>query len=298
MPKQQQWGIIGAGCVGHMLAVQLSKLNTLNLTLYSRKQQAPYSLRLPSGQFCEVPTHTVKPTSTACDMIVLSTKQYGLKEALTQARPLITPETHIILTQNGLGNTAIAQSLYPNPILTLLLTAGIKRVNTAHFEQSNIGQTFLGTDVKHLPPESDLICDTLNQAGLNCTWVDEINAQRWIKLAINCAVNIPSTVYRCNNGALLEHPERLNQMRMICEEIENLMQAQNLTLPAQPLFEIAKDAAAKAGQNRSSTLQDIEAGKPTEIEAITGAALKIAREFGISCPTNQMIYEQFIRSTT
>ena len=92
----------------------------------------------------------------------------------------------------------------------------------------------------------------------------------------------------------VRHPERRARERARRREVERVASARGVELAADPatlVFEVAR----RTGANRSSMLQDVERGAPTEIEALNGAVAREGRRLGIPTPVNQWLYQQVAR---
>jgi 2-dehydropantoate 2-reductase len=120
----------------------------------------------------------------------------------------------------------------------------------------------------------------------------------WRKLAINCAINPLTVIHRCRNGELLDKPEALAQIASVVEEILQLSKILNLDQGLANLHEQVLDVARATANNRSSMLQDIESGKETEIEAITGYLCRLAIKHSMQLPTNEELLAQVKAITT
>ena len=120
-----------------------------------------------------------------------------------------------------------------------------------------------------------------------------IDKSLWLKLAINCAINPLSALQRCQNGELAS-PQLAPRVTALCEEIMRVSAAAGFAgvtaeLPGQVMAVIRATA-----DNRSSMLQDVLAGRPTEIEYITGHLLRVARQHGVAVPHNEAVYRSIL----
>jgi 2-dehydropantoate 2-reductase len=124
-------------------------------------------------------------------------------------------------------------------------------------------------------------------------WDPAIGQSLWLKLAINCAINPLTALHRCRNGELAG-PALAPLLATLCEEIMQVSAAAGFgavtgDLPAQ----VAAVVHATAN-NRSSMLQDVLAGRGTEIDYITGYLLGVASHHGIAVPENESLYRSIV----
>jgi len=126
----------------------------------------------------------------------------------------------------------------------------------------------------------------------DCHWDADIDSALWHKLAINCAINPLTAVHGCVNGELAEQPGLAAQVAGLCREISQVSYAAGYTATAQRIAQTAMDVIRATASNQSSMLQDVEAGRQTEINYITGYLLKVADAHGIPAPMNAALYEK------
>lgn len=108
------------------------------------------------------------------------------------------------------------------------------------------------------------------------------------KLLINAVINPLTAILRVPNGAVVKSPDRLELARTLFRETHEVLGAYGLEGEAADLWNaIVRVSEATAG-NRSSMLQDVEAGRETEVDAINGMIVRMAVEKGLEAPWNHM----------
>ncbi len=131
----------------------------------------------------------------------------------------------------------------------------------------------------------------LRSAKFNVEIVEDARSLIWGKLVINAAINPLTALLRVTNGELLERPSARKLMGRLAQEAALVAQAEGATLPFSNPIDTVEQVARKTAANRSSMLQDVLRGAPTEINAICGAVVKIAQKHGINTPANQICWE-------
>lgn len=139
-----------------------------------------------------------------------------------------------------------------------------------------------------LPPGFEAVAGHLVQAGFRARIEPQIHAARLAKLLVNVAINPLAAIFRVPNGALLEPPHRV-LLETLVREAWPVLRAEGLTLDQAAAREWVLEVAARTGANRASMLQDVLAGRPTEIETITGALLAMADRQGAEVPTHRAV---------
>jgi 2-dehydropantoate 2-reductase len=113
----------------------------------------------------------------------------------------------------------------------------------------------------------------------------------WGKLVINAAINPLTALLRVPNGVLLERPTARALMSTLAREASSVAVAQGIRLPFPNPLQAVETIARRTASNRSSMLQDVERGAPTEIDAICGAIVKAGDQVGVAAPINRTLWQ-------
>jgi len=233
------------------------------------------------------------------DYILVCTKSFDSRKAaknLYEYQSLFGRNTKIVLFQNGWSNAEKFASFFDRQIVyTARVITGFQRqspnevVITVHADSIHIGSLF-GADVSRVRELSELI----NSGDIPCRTTDRIDKDIWAKMLYNCALNPLGAILDVPYGKLAEREFTRTIMNGIVEEVFNVM-----TLAGyQTHWQSAKDflevfyaeLVPDTAEHKSSTLQDIAAKKPTEIEALNGAVIKLAEKFAVDVPYNLVVY--------
>lgn len=214
------------------------------------------------------------------DLAIIAVKSY---QTGTIA-PLAAPTAKGILTlQNGLGN-----------LETLRAAAGTERVTAGIIHH---GATLLGPGrvldagggPTYLPPDEPKLVERFQAAGLDPQPVAEFDSARWLKLAVNCAINPLTALHGVPNGAILDSRLLRRTARAAALEVGRIAAGIGIDLVTDPGQRVLEVAAATAN-NRSSMLQDLENRRPTEIDALCGAVVTKARQAALEAPINSGLW--------
>jgi 2-dehydropantoate 2-reductase len=202
------------------------------------------------------------------------------------------PTDGIVLTlQNGLGNYEIlTRSLGTERVALGITTVGARMLEPGYAQ-------FTGTGVVSIEAHPNLggIENLLEKAGFTVEVVSDPISLLWGKLVINAAINPLTAILRVPNGELLERPSTRELMAEIALEAAIVVEALGIKLPYADPVTAVEDVARKTATNLSSMLQDVLGGRPTEIEAISGAIVQRGEESGIATPVNRVLL-QLVRS--
>ena len=120
------------------------------------------------------------------------------------------------------------------------------------------------------------LADALARAGLPTETVPDLEPHVWRKLAVNCALNAVTAVLDVPNGAVLDDPQARALAEAAAREVAAVARARGVALPGDPAVD-ALSVARRTVANRSSMLQDLDRGAPTEIEFLNGAVVREGR---------------------
>jgi len=210
----------------------------------------------------------------------------------------------IILFQNGWGNAEIFEGFFPPEIIyNARVITGFRRPQphtvevTVHADAVHIGSLF-GEPTE--PVEG--LCEQIAAGGLPCTATEKIGEDLWAKMLYNCALNPLGAVLDVPYGALAQQESGRRIMDAVIEEVYAVMGAagfrthQPTARDYRRLF--SEKLVPATADHHSSTLQDVRAGKKTEIEALNGAVVRLAQADGVAVPVNRTLVNlvRFIES--
>jgi len=127
-----------------------------------------------------------------------------------------------------------------------------------------------------------------DRAGFDCRATDDIQAVLWEKLMVNVAINPLTALLRVPNGALPQLSAAWELAVAAAREAQMVARASGVTVPGDPEARVQQVCQATAA-NRSSMLQDVLAGRPTEIDALNGQVAARGAALGVPVPVNYLL---------
>jgi len=230
------------------------------------------------------------------DVIMLSVKSFDTATAVRQVASLATPDGLVVSLQNGLGNLeTIAQEFGARRTIGGRVIFGAQvsqpgRVTvTVYADRVLLGALDPAAPVAKL----QLVAQHLNESGIPTAVVADIVPHLWEKVLYNCALNPLGAILGVPYGALGDHPETRELMRRIIEEIYQVAAAKSISLhfpTADGYFRhFLEELVPPTAAHWPSMWQDLQAGRPTEIESLNGAICRYGREFGLQTPYNETV---------
>lgn len=226
------------------------------------------------------------------DLIVTFVKSYHTEAAIVAAKPMIGPDTAVLSLQNGWGNAQrIADLIGAEKVLLGLTYHSGTLVAPGHVKHPAVGVTYLGELSGETTPRLSRLDEVFRAGGFDITLTPAIIEEVWKKLCLNCAALPPSALLRCVASALVEMDETKELIASILREVVAVANARGIALDFQERYDFVTGSLGRAGQARASMLQDVEAGRRTEIEVINGAISDAGREAGIPTPVNDTLVQ-------
>ena len=288
--------IVGAGALGAVFASALAQAGN-SVVLLGRQPT-------PDMTVCDPPCVVqqsllrvdVDPAAAAtAEYVLMLVKTYDTPAATRNIAPHVRPEAAVITLQNGLGNVAVIRENLPQgqQVLAGVTSQAARRVSPGLVLHTGVGPTVIGyeSDKEHIL--ADRIAAILSYAGLPTASTGDIDRFIWQKVAVNAAINGLTAVARLPNGALLSRASLFDAADALVEEAASVASAHGYDLPG--IQHILRNTILATAENRSSMLQDVEAHRRTEVDAIYGSLLAAGRERGLALPALTVI-DALVRS--
>lgn len=245
-----------------------------------------------------VPVKAVSDASSIkdCDLVLLTVKSFATRSAAESVAHLVNPTCPILFMQTGLGNQAILREMFPvKAILAGLTFMSGTALGHYRVRQGRWGMTFIGElgEVGELTgavtPRLQAICQKFNDCGIETKWSHRIIGRLWAKVITYATLNTLTAIFKVPNGRLLENEESILLVRQLLAEGEAVAKARGVEPIVDDLFDLFEEVVKESSHNLSSMLQDVLNGRPTEIDAQSGAIARYAEKFGIEVPRHQMM---------
>ncbi|MEN9533949.1 MAG: 2-dehydropantoate 2-reductase [Pseudomonadota bacterium] len=295
LPSSPQWSLLGCGALGGVFASLLTQSGQPTRVLLRDRHRSTLHPRI---DFTSLEGHTqliaiergfISQPGQITRLLVV-TKAGQVVSALTPLVGKLAAGVPIVLLHNGMGIAEQVVQLFPhNPVIAGVTSHGAMQGGHFVFHHTGKGETWLGP-VNEAAKAYAALADDLGAALGQAGWDEQILARQWQKLAINCAINPLTALYKLKNGELAG-PRFADVLQQICVEVADVMQAEGQPTSSDELLRRAMTVVELTADNYSSMYQDMEQGRETEIEAITGFLLACAAKHGIAVPVNQGLYQ-------
>lgn len=235
---------------------------------------------------CEVRA-TNDPTDCqghTCALVLV--KSWQTERTARQLAACLRDDGVALTLQNGLGNREIlAEALGESRTALGVTTTGATLLGPGHVREGGKGSILVAEQPRLAP-----FIEVLEVSGFNVETADDLEGVIWGKLIVNAAINPLTAILGVPNGILLERSPARELMGSIAEEAADVARALGVVLPYDDPVAQVKQVAQQTAQNRSSMLQDVTRGAPTEIEAINGAIVRAARAANVDVPIIETLW--------
>jgi len=310
-----KFAVVGAGAIGAFLGAMLSRAGE-DVALIARgahlraMQQHGVQVRGEIGEFKVHPQATDDPAAIGqVDVVLLTLKAHSLTGMAPRLAPLIGDDTAVVSAQNGFPwwyfyrhggewegshletvdpGGVIGRNIDPARIIGCVVYPSTNIVEPGivwHIE----GTRFAVGELDGSRTERcRKIAEAFINAGLRCPIRANIRHDLWVKLMGNVAYNPISALTRATLIEIVQCPETRQLAAAIMTEAESV--ARRLGIEMGVTIEQRLEGAKRVGQHKTSMLQDIESGRPTELEAIVGAVVELGDKMGLPLPNTKAVY--------
>lgn len=296
--------VLGTGALGCVFAARLSEhaevwmLGTWAEAIAAVIQRG-VRLHEPEGG---IRTAAIRATTDPgvvppADVALVLVKSYQTARAASWAAQLLAPDGLAVTLQNGLDNAAsLAAAVGAERTVVGVTYTGATLLGPGEARHAARQTTFLG-DSPTTAARVAAFVDLLDRAGFETHITSDIAGRLWGKAVANAAINPLTALWRAPNGAVCATEERRALLADLAEEAAAVARARGVTLPFADPVGYVRDVCRGTAANRSSMLQDIERGRPTEVDSITGIIVAEGQRLGVPTPVNAVVW-RLVRGAT
>jgi 2-dehydropantoate 2-reductase len=289
--------IVGPGALGSVLGAALSRAGH-DVVLLGRS--SPHLEAIRSDGLClqrldgtvermALPACDDPAVVADADIAIILVKSGDTAAATRVIRRHVRDGQTVLTLQNGMGNAErIRAELGHGPrILAGVTSQAAMRTGPGTVVHTGAGPTIIGAPNGENAQAAAEVAAMFSAADLPAVAVPDIERWIWQKVAVNAAINGLTALGGFANGAIVAAPDLLDAAEVIAEEAAAVARAHGFELGG--MRRAVTETAMATAANRSSMLQDLEAGRPTEVDAIHGSILAAGEEAGIATPATAVV---------
>jgi 2-dehydropantoate 2-reductase len=307
--------IAGAGAIGAYIGARMAQAG-FDVTLFARgphlRAMQEHGVQVKSGDGDFVARPAVAGTLEEVgpvDVVFLGVKAHGLPQLAPHLKPVLGFETTVVSTQNGIPwwyfqgfggeyEGLRLERVDPGGVIAAAIEARKVAGSIVYFatEVAAPGtiQHIEGNRISLGEPDgtrSDRcrqIAEALIASGLRCPVTTRIRHEIWVKVLGNASFNPVSALTRATLAKMVRDPGVSSVIRDIMQEVEAVSHKLGMELPVS--IEQRMAGAEKVGEHKTSMLQDLEAGRPMELEALVGAVVELGERVGLPMTSTRTVY--------
>lgn len=287
--------ICGLGAIGSIYADKIQKFNTDSLrVLVDEERFERYSINPIIFNGNELHFNYILPNDDnfKADLVIIATKYDGLSDVIKNMKNFIQSDTVILALLNGVTSEKIIAETYGREKLLYSYFIGHSAVRT--------GRNVIHDDVNTIVYGSENTADIENvqrvkkyfdSVGINYKIPEDIMHSLWLKYMLNVSANQSTAILRLTFGEMLANEKCMDFAINIMKEVQKIAKAEGVKNTDIMIDETIAHLHTMIPEGKTSMLQDVEAGRKTEVDMFAGTVIELGLKHNIQTPYNQIIKE-------
>ena len=299
MSETREWpriAVVGAGAVGGYFGGMFARAGAPTVFI-GRKHFADainskgLVLDKSEGEQRIRATATVEMSAVRdCSLILFCVKANDTSATARQMAPFVRPDATVVCLQNGVDNADQVRAVANVAAVPAAVYVAVSVPESGRVKHLARGDLIIGPPSERTTRVTDLFI----RAGIPCRVSDNIEGELWLKLLRNCALNAISALGRVRYGQIARNHDAKKLMEDVVDEVLAVARAAGIVLPGADNREsgmaAAMELATQMADAFSSTAQDLNRGRATEIDALNGYIARRGAELGIPVPVNHTLF--------
>jgi 2-dehydropantoate 2-reductase len=225
-----------------------------------------------------------------CPLILLSVKANDTLSTAKEMTSFVRPDATVVCLQNGVDNADQIRASANVAAVPAVVYVAVSVPESGHVKHLARGDLIIGPPSKQTTDLANLFI----RAGIPCRVSDNIEGELWLKLLRNCTLNAISALGHVRYGQIVQSNDAKKLMEQIVDEVLAVARAADVVLPGVhdrgAGMAAAMELATQMSGAFSSTAQDLNRGRVTEIDALNGYISRRGAELGIPVPANHALF--------
>lgn len=287
--------ILGAGAMGAAYASRFFDASVFSTAFVAREPR--YDLLKAegvtvNGEHYSIPVIHPEETGAEADLVIVALKQHNLPDAVKDLKNVVGAETTLVSVMNGLDSEEYLSAEYGTDKVLHAIAVGIDAVRDGNsVVYTNPGKVVFGeADNSDLSDRVKTVQQAFQRAGVAFDTPTDMMRMLWWKFMVNVGVNQASAAMRAPYGVFQSSPDAEALMEALMREVIALAQRIGVNLGEQDLAGWHDVLKTLSPVGKTSMLQDIEAGRKTEVEAFAGKVVELGKRYNIPTPVNETLF--------
>ena len=286
--------LCGAGAVGALYVPLLQDLDPDLLRVVAGGERRARLLAegvWVNGRRIDVQVVAPGEPAEPADLLLVAVKQHHLAQTIEDVRGVVGPGTTILSLLNGITSEELLGQAFGEEKVIPAFVLGTDSVRDgSRSRHSSMGHVYFGARSNDPgDPRVAAVRDLFGRAGIAYRVPADILREQWFKFMLNVGVNQVSALLRATYGDFATVPEARDLTQAAALEVVALSAREGVALSAADVERIFPILAGLAPAGKTSMLQDVEAGRKTEVEIFAGAVVALGRRHGVPTPVNEVL---------
>ncbi len=286
--------LVGLGAIGASYGERLLAAPGVELRVLvdeERKRRYEQSGVHVNGRRIDFPLAVPADAVEPADLVLFCVKYDDLAEAIEMVRGHVGPNTIFMSLLNGIASEEEIQAAFPHHVVLHAISVAIDAVREGRdVTYSTLGYISFGDATGRHADAVRAVRDVFDRAGIAYETPDDILRVVWWKFMINVGINQASAVLRAPYGVFQQSEDAREVMRMAMREVVAIAQKRGISLTEEDVRGFDDILNAMSPSGKTSMLQDVEAGRPTEVEQFAGKVVELGEQLGVPTPINRLLY--------
>ncbi|MCZ6473756.1 MAG: ketopantoate reductase family protein [SAR324 cluster bacterium] len=289
--------VVGCGAIGSLFAAHLARVDGVEVYAFDVWKDHVKAINQRGLQISGAAEFTAKVRATTtvgeiprCDYGIVATKSLHTKAAIEQTAHLFDEHSAVCSIQNGVGNEEILAQHVKYVIRGTTFPAG-HVIEPGQVGYDISGDTWIGPfEPSNTPMKMvEELAAAITRGGMNTLAMQDARGAQWAKLIFNASTNPVGALTGLHHGAATFYEPTGELFNALIEEGIAVAHAQGIELHGDPR-ELVLQGAKAPGKHKASMLQDILAGRQTEVDFMNGAIVQWGEKVGVPTPLNKALW--------
>lgn len=286
--------LCGLGAIGTIYADKLEKYDAKNLKVLvdeSRYERYSKNPVIFNGRALNFEYVLPSEENFKADLIILATKFAGLKDAIKNIKNFVKEDTVILSLLNGVTSEDIIADVYGKDKMLYSYFIGHSSVRCGNSVTHDDVNTIVFGAENNLSENVVAVKNFFDKVGINYKIPDDIKRSMWLKFMLNVSANQPTAILRMTFGDMFENTHFMKFAENIMREVQSVAKAEGIQNTETMVDEALKHLMTMTPEGKTSMLQDVEAGRKTEVDMFAGTVIEFGKKHGIPTPYNKIMKE-------
>lgn len=287
-------GIIGAGAIGGVIASLLYAMDEKCVAFIADGERSDRLQRhgiIVNARPYRIPVVPANQADAAFDLVIVAVKNHHLPDAIAHLRGAVGEETIMLSLMNGIDSEERIGAVFGMDKVIYSIIVGIGAVREGNrIDYSTPGKVFLGEADGRETERVRRLGELFDRSGVVYEVRSDMIRTLWWKFMINVGINQASAALRAPDGVFQTSEQARGLMEAAMREVMAVADKIGINLSEKDIEDWYKVLSGLSPDAKTSMLQDVEAGRKTEVEMLGGKVIELGRRFGVPTPVNEKLF--------